>query len=493
MNDEVEDGADDAFLADGKTDSGGVTEGSPEGNAALRVANEASYQILVSDVGLISTAARNLSEYRLGGDGAPGTGDDQRFDTLAELDMISYVGPVAFSRLVDYAKTQGYLDNEAHDETAIAPTWSRRYWNQDLWGWSHDGQPHAAAGTSVRAVEGSGPVVCGWAQSRAGEHLLPPFEVASGCAKLTPDGGLFDLHPVDAALPQDGKQRGRLAYDRVGNIYYRVGNTAGPSPTLIEKRRADGSLAWSTVGEYVDIVGRDTAFVRARSKPFLDLTGIKAERWDGDVRRWSSVIAGMNGVERWAADGDNTFAVVTSGEDYAVVALGSAGSERWRTVIGRPCRVISRSDCDEPGQLYVRPDNGLQALGGDRVAVLVKEDGADSLVWSPGQYFAKSRVMGVGQDGVGWNTPIASNIRPVKLLELSGGIVAVGNGRYSGRDYVTFVQLDAMGAIRAVRKGTWDSALSSSPNHIADATFVGTTAYITGQYTHQLIVERYDF
>jgi phosphatidylserine/phosphatidylglycerophosphate/cardiolipin synthase-like enzyme len=53
----------------------------------------------LKDRGLHTRAARNLIERRNGDDGEPGTGDDFLFETLAQIDDVSWVGPVAMEQL----------------------------------------------------------------------------------------------------------------------------------------------------------------------------------------------------------------------------------------------------------------------------------------------------------------------------------------------------------------------------------------------------------
>lgn len=103
-----EDGFDDSFVSDGKEDTGGVREGSPPGLAVLQLANEADVAGLKL-AKLTTTTAQNIVAHRAGGDGQLGTADDDPFDTLAELDAVPYVGPVAFRKLLDRATALGYI------------------------------------------------------------------------------------------------------------------------------------------------------------------------------------------------------------------------------------------------------------------------------------------------------------------------------------------------------------------------------------------------
>ncbi len=111
---------DDGDLDLGKADTAGLSEGSAAALGVLRVANELSATQLRSDAGLTTTASQNIALYRIGDDEAPGTSDDERFDTLAELDAVPSVGPVAFQRLLAYATARGYVATDA-DPSCTGP------------------------------------------------------------------------------------------------------------------------------------------------------------------------------------------------------------------------------------------------------------------------------------------------------------------------------------------------------------------------------------
>jgi hypothetical protein len=108
----TEDGRDDSF-GDDKADSGKVAEGSRQAKGVLRVANEVSLEVLREDppdgVGLADRPVDNIGDVRLGDDGTPGTADDGHFDTLAELDAVPFVGPIAFKKLLAYAEANGFV------------------------------------------------------------------------------------------------------------------------------------------------------------------------------------------------------------------------------------------------------------------------------------------------------------------------------------------------------------------------------------------------
>jgi hypothetical protein len=111
--DEESDGRDDSFATNGKTDTGNIPEGSRKARGVLRVANELSLEALheraPDGVGLANRVINNLADFRLGDDGLAGTPDDGHFDTLAELDAIPFIGPIAFQKLLTYAEANGYV------------------------------------------------------------------------------------------------------------------------------------------------------------------------------------------------------------------------------------------------------------------------------------------------------------------------------------------------------------------------------------------------
>src|SRR5688572_21852492 len=106
-DEDVEDGEGDSFL--GKDDS--VTEGSDAAAAVLALVNDPAvdFDELDEDAGLSSRVARNIITHRDGGDALPGTADDDRFDDLAELDAVPYLGAAAMAQLLAYATDQGLV------------------------------------------------------------------------------------------------------------------------------------------------------------------------------------------------------------------------------------------------------------------------------------------------------------------------------------------------------------------------------------------------
>lgn len=95
-----------SFFPGGKAD-GAIDEGSPEALGVLEVANSLDFDTFVGDApegaALTAETAESLLAYRAGEDGEEGTDDDRTIETLAELDSIDFVGPVALDRLLDYA------------------------------------------------------------------------------------------------------------------------------------------------------------------------------------------------------------------------------------------------------------------------------------------------------------------------------------------------------------------------------------------------------
>jgi hypothetical protein len=100
-----QDGRDDDFTGDGKADNA-IAEGSTEARAILVVANTATSDELTrqlpAGVGLSQQTADSILAYRAGADGQAGTADDEKIDTLAELDSVQYVGPIAFDALLAF-------------------------------------------------------------------------------------------------------------------------------------------------------------------------------------------------------------------------------------------------------------------------------------------------------------------------------------------------------------------------------------------------------
>src|SRR5690349_3191852 len=94
---ETADGIDDSFLMGDAADGFGIAESDPRACAVLRLANEAD----AAELGLLPytrAAAQYVIAHRAGPDMRERTGDDDRIQSLVELDAIPYVGPTAFNK-----------------------------------------------------------------------------------------------------------------------------------------------------------------------------------------------------------------------------------------------------------------------------------------------------------------------------------------------------------------------------------------------------------
>lgn len=103
---------------DGKADGAtSALEGTIEGWGVLRLLNDAdpagtTFEFLDDVVALDRRAARNLVDHRDGPDGEPGTSDDDLFDTIAEVDAVSWVGESALNKLLEFAQLNDYVPGE---------------------------------------------------------------------------------------------------------------------------------------------------------------------------------------------------------------------------------------------------------------------------------------------------------------------------------------------------------------------------------------------
>lgn len=96
-------------IDDGTDEPSSIAISLPSGDAA-RVLDLVNYPgtdaaTLDTLAKLDTRAAAHIIAYRNGGDGITPSADDQRFDDVAELDAIPYVGDVAFEKLVAYSAT----------------------------------------------------------------------------------------------------------------------------------------------------------------------------------------------------------------------------------------------------------------------------------------------------------------------------------------------------------------------------------------------------
>ncbi len=95
---------DDAVTPGGKADGiGGIAEDGPEARAILELASTASFTRLDDEVGLDRRAAQAIVDTRA---------RNGAFETLAELDAVSFVGTTAFARLLDFVVQEGLVTRE---------------------------------------------------------------------------------------------------------------------------------------------------------------------------------------------------------------------------------------------------------------------------------------------------------------------------------------------------------------------------------------------
>ncbi|MBS1121998.1 MAG: phospholipase D/Transphosphatidylase [Deltaproteobacteria bacterium] len=137
---DVEDGETDSF-GDGKAD-GGMAEGSPEALGVLALVNDAGSTAgaLKSGAHVTSRVATGIVKHRDGADGLAGTADDDRFDSLAELDAIPFVGPATLAALLDHARDRGLVQTGAKIEVIFSPQPAAQSHNARIAKLVHDAQ-----------------------------------------------------------------------------------------------------------------------------------------------------------------------------------------------------------------------------------------------------------------------------------------------------------------------------------------------------------------
>ena len=97
--------------------SSSLVEGSPAAVGLLNFLNDESTDFIVLDIDakLDRRSASGLIHHRNGPDGQYGTWDDDRFDSVAEVDAIKWIGPRTLARLENYASEHGWVP--AGDDT----------------------------------------------------------------------------------------------------------------------------------------------------------------------------------------------------------------------------------------------------------------------------------------------------------------------------------------------------------------------------------------
>lgn len=115
----------DASFSIGKADGPAGGYSACQLREVLEVVNESTSTVerLNDEAGLHLRAAKGVFAHRIGEDGISGTGDDDIFDDLKELDDVPYVGPVALKQLSDYVTVRCYPDLEARP-IITDKTWS---------------------------------------------------------------------------------------------------------------------------------------------------------------------------------------------------------------------------------------------------------------------------------------------------------------------------------------------------------------------------------
>jgi hypothetical protein len=85
-----------------------ILDGSPEGVGVLSLLNASTTteSVLDHDVPLNRRSAQNLIAWRDGADGVRYTSDDRSFETIGQVDAVSWVGPAALDALVAFADAQ---------------------------------------------------------------------------------------------------------------------------------------------------------------------------------------------------------------------------------------------------------------------------------------------------------------------------------------------------------------------------------------------------
>jgi phosphatidylserine/phosphatidylglycerophosphate/cardiolipin synthase-like enzyme len=115
---EVADGIDDVAFVDGKTDG---LWGPCEETSVLQWVNAGDISVDdLKQAGVHTRAAKNIFKTRVGPDGFLGTTDDDIFETLRDLDSVSYVGPVAMRQLREAVESSCATD-PANTEVIFSP------------------------------------------------------------------------------------------------------------------------------------------------------------------------------------------------------------------------------------------------------------------------------------------------------------------------------------------------------------------------------------
>jgi len=88
-----------------------LVDGTPDAVGVFALLNDVTttLEVLDDDARLDRRAAENLMAHRNGEDAEPGTEDDETFDTVADVDDVSWVGPSTLNRLAAFARESGWV------------------------------------------------------------------------------------------------------------------------------------------------------------------------------------------------------------------------------------------------------------------------------------------------------------------------------------------------------------------------------------------------
>lgn len=178
---EPSDGPDDRFLVADKAD--GSIADAREAAAVLAFVNGADLPTLDDEVGLDARAAKNIVAHRDGPDAARGTADDDRFDTLEELDAVKYVGAASFTALLSWVRDEGLVappPGSDHPCLIISEyVEGRENYNKAVEVMNCGGGPLSLADFGVCLVRGSDKQCT--LTAPLGDRLLAPGDVIVGC------------------------------------------------------------------------------------------------------------------------------------------------------------------------------------------------------------------------------------------------------------------------------------------------------------------------
>ena len=261
----VRDGGDDE--SDGPTTSESAwTQATPleakmERALALGVARGASESLLArpiaeGGVGLTAAAAKSIRAYSLGADGTPGTADDGKLTTYADLDALPSVGTATIQRIRDFAwKAQLIQPSLREDErvtamtarglfTALNPgsttlscrTSSRYSVRSVAW--------NAVSGCEAREDTGASTVTLTYALVETGAPIVFDFvgddpnepigfyDVEGLAIRVTAPADSRRYEPVDVDLVINGASRGMGTLNAVSAGYLDLGTTHSGSVSI---------------------------------------------------------------------------------------------------------------------------------------------------------------------------------------------------------------------------------------------------------------------